>query len=86
MTRRASCSEVSINTDRAQKPFFSNGRKGKAPHPACLRRKMLQVILVGSFYSFLPITCWANSAMFLFHVTKLSGSGTTVEQERVESI
>lgn len=38
------------------------GRRGKAvpPSPAYLRRKMLEVTRVGSFYSFLPVMCRAD--------------------------
>lgn len=34
-------------------------RKGRASLPAYLRRKMLEVTHVGSFYSFLPVMCRA---------------------------
>ena len=35
-------------------------RKGHASLPAYLRRNMFEVTRVGSFYSFLPVMCWAG--------------------------
>ena len=35
-------------------------RKGHASLPAYLRRNMLEVTHVGSFYSFLPVMCWVG--------------------------
>ena len=54
---------MSIN--RTQKAFASKmeggeERKGHASLPAYLRRNMLEVTRVGSFYSFLPVMCWAG--------------------------
>ena len=54
---------MSIN--RTQKAFASKmeggeERKGHASLPAYLRRNMLEVTRVGSFYSFLLVMCWAG--------------------------
>lgn len=56
---------MSINTVGTQKAFSEKmeggeKRKGRGSLPVYLRRKMLEVTHVGSFYSFLPVMRWAG--------------------------
>lgn len=73
---------MSINTDGAQRAF-SEKMEASTLLPECLRREMLKVAHVGSFYSFLLNTCRAVSeqAGVSFSCNKAQGAGAVLQQQ-----
>lgn len=77
---------MSINTGGTQRAFSEKKKKKmevSTSVPECLRREMLKVTHVSSFYSFLLVMCWAvpEQAGVSFPCNEAQGAGTVLQQQ-----